>query len=40
MPGFNPTIERCACMGIIDSSVSSNLPEAFYREIGQAFKSR
>ncbi len=38
MPGFDPPIERCARMGVIDDIVSRNLPEAFYREVGQVFK--
>jgi hypothetical protein len=38
MPGFDPAIERCARMGSIEGSLSGNLPEAFYREVGQAFK--
>jgi hypothetical protein len=40
VPGFDPAIERCARMSVIDDIVSGNLPEAFYREIGQAFKGR
>jgi hypothetical protein len=40
MPGFDPAIEGCARMGIMDSIVSRNLPNAFYREVGQAFKGR
>src|SRR4030042_3347007 len=40
MPSLDPAREGYACTGIIDSSASSNLPEAFSGEIREVFKGR
>jgi hypothetical protein len=40
MPRFDPAGEDYTCTGIIDCSVSSNLPEAFHGEIREDLKSR